>query len=379
MEPNGQFPMDKLSLTTPIFINSGNYFIKYTMNDAPLYIQPPKCITKQGFIKGGKHIYCDLLFTNENEEFIQWLENLESYSQRYIYDHRSQWFESDLELHDIENFFTSPMKIYKSGKYYIVRTSVPTRLGKCTLKIFDEEEMDVPMEEIKDGTQVLTIWQVLGIKCSTRIFQIDFEIKQMMVVRPDNLFDRCILGKTKPRLAGAAPEDPSYREKPETELSSGPSPEVAEPLEAVPEIVSTLEPNGPAAAEDMSPLHELQQQDVPDQELPELPETEDTEEEEPDILDNELTREDILFLDDPTDDLAPPTHLEIVDLNLQENAPTQEISLKPRNDVYYTIYTEAKQKAEEARNLAISAYLEAKRIKELYMIEEPLEVFPDMA
>jgi hypothetical protein len=370
MEPNGQFPMDKLSLTTPIFINSGNYFIKYTMNDAPLYIQPPKCITKQGFIKGGKHIYCDLLFTNENEEFIKWLEDLESYSQRYIYDHRSQWFESDLELHDIENFFTSPMKIYKSGKYYIVRTSVPTRLGKCTLKIFDEEEMDVPMEEIKDGTQVLTIWQVLGIKCSTRVFQIDFEIKQMMVVRPDNLFDRCILGKTKPRLTGAVPEDPSSLEKP---ASDTPTPVIAEPLEPVSENVPPLEPNGPTA-EELSSLPEPTDQEPPQTENPE-----DPEEEASDVLDNEPVGEEFLWLDDPTGDSAPPTHLERVDLKLQENAPTQEMSLKPRNDVYYTIYTEAKQKAEEARNLAISAYLEAKRIKELYMIEEPLEVFPDMA
>ena len=39
------------------------------------------------------------------------------------------------------------------------------------------------------------------------------------------------------------------------------------------------------------------------------------------------------------------------------------------------MYTSAKKKAEEARNLAISAYLEAKRIKELYMIQEPLDIF----
>jgi hypothetical protein len=65
--------------------------------------------------------------------------------------------------------------------------------------------------------------------------------------------------------------------------------------------------------------------------------------------------------------------LEMVDLdvNLKDAPEESDIHLKTRNDVYYDIYMDAKKKAEEARNLAISAYLEAKRIKELYMILEP--------
>ena len=47
------------------------------------------------------------MFTNENEEFIQYLENLEQYSQKYIYDHRDKWFETELEENDIENSFNS--------------------------------------------------------------------------------------------------------------------------------------------------------------------------------------------------------------------------------------------------------------------------------
>ena len=62
--------------------------------------------------------------------------------------------------------------------------------------------------------------------------------------------------------------------------------------------------------------------------------------------------------------------LEMVDLdvNLKDTLEESEIQLKTRNDVYYDIYMDAKKMAEEARNLAISAYLEAKRIKDLYMI-----------
>jgi hypothetical protein len=54
------------------------------MDDEPIYIQSPKCSTKQGILKSGK-MYCDLVFTNENEDFIHWVEYLEEHIQTTIY------------------------------------------------------------------------------------------------------------------------------------------------------------------------------------------------------------------------------------------------------------------------------------------------------
>lgn len=65
-ESNAEFPLEDLVLTTtPIVVSNGNFFIKYLLGGNPLYIQPPKCTTKQGMIKGGKKMYFDLLFTNK--------------------------------------------------------------------------------------------------------------------------------------------------------------------------------------------------------------------------------------------------------------------------------------------------------------------------
>jgi hypothetical protein len=196
-EPDDTFPFDKLVLTPPTVLSGGNYFLKFHIDTIPLYIQAPKCLLKQGFNKGGKKIYCDLMFSNENEAFIEWMEKLETHCHNYIYRNRKQWFENDLEMHDIENSFTSPLKIFKSGKFYIARTTVPTRLGKCTLKIFDEGENVVNADEIKDNTKVITILEIQGIKCSAKSFQIEIEVKQMMVLRPSNLFEKCIIATTR--------------------------------------------------------------------------------------------------------------------------------------------------------------------------------------
>ena len=115
LEPNNTFDFEKLKLTSPIVVSGGNHFIKYVINNMPLYIQPPKCKVKQGILKAGKKMYCDLMFTIENETFIQWLENLEIFSKKYIFENREKWFETSLDEHDIENSFTSPLKLYKSA------------------------------------------------------------------------------------------------------------------------------------------------------------------------------------------------------------------------------------------------------------------------
>ena len=181
-ETDENFDFEKLTLLKPIQVVGGNYFIKFRINNNPLYVQPPKCKTKDSIVKTGKKIYCDLMFTNENEKFIQWMENLEIYCQKCIYNNREQWFETELDNHDIENSFVSPFKLYKSGKYYIVRSTIPNILGKSSLKIYDEYENEVDFETLKENNDIMTILEIQGIKCSARSFQIEIEIKQMLLL-----------------------------------------------------------------------------------------------------------------------------------------------------------------------------------------------------
>jgi hypothetical protein len=44
--------------------------------------------------------------------------------------------------------------------------------------------------------------------------------------------------------------------------------------------------------------------------------------------------------------------------------------LKSRNDVYYKLYKETRQRAREAKRTALANYLEAKRIKNTFLLED---------
>ena len=192
------FDFDKLNLAKPQQIPGGSFFIRLSHADKPLYIQPPKCNTKNGFLKANKKYYTDLMFTNENISFIEWMENLENKCQQLIYNNRNDWFESEMEMHDIENYFTSPLKIFKSGKYYLARVNIPTNLGKPSLKIYNEDEELVPMDFVKENMNIMSIIEIKGIKCSATCFQIALDLKQMMVMKPNNLFEACLFKKDMP-------------------------------------------------------------------------------------------------------------------------------------------------------------------------------------
>jgi hypothetical protein len=361
------FDFNKLILTKPTLIGGGNYFIRFLVNNNHLYVQPPKCITKQVFIKTGKRYYIDLMFTNENEEFINWMENLENHCHQYIYKNRANWFDSEMELHDIENYFTSPLKLFKSGKFYIVRVNVTNALGKPNLKIYDENEKDVSLESINDKTNVISILEIQGIRCSTSSFSIDIELKQMMVLKPDNLFERALI-KTKntDMNKNTIPSDTIDNKIEQNNL--GNSIDIREPdnienttIEKQQEsiVINSIqeEEHTMIQTQDLEPQREQEPKQEPEQEQTNNIEMYiDTSNQEP--TDNETT------------ELKTIDGMEEIEFNLEELPDTDTIVIKQRNDVYYKMYKEARKKAKLARDLALSSYLEAKKIKNTYMLED---------
>jgi len=326
-EANEQFDFNKLISKKPVSQSGGSFLIKFSMNDIPLYIQTPKCSIKQNIIKPTKkQLYCDLVFLQENENFIQWMENLENYSQQVIFKNKSQWFETELELEDIENSFTSPLKSYKSGKSYIVRTNIPNVLGKSNMKIYDEDENTLDLECLSENMQAITILEVQGIRCSARSFQIELELKQMMVLKSVNLFEKCIL---KPRTI-ISNSSPYLGMNP-------PIPVFEEPIENTPDIEEPTE----------EPIKES---------------------------DNQEMIESSIQIDTPIiNDMDEPNILKEIDFDLEKIDQEEPVTLRKRNEVYYEMYKEARRKAKVARDLALSSYLEAKRIKNTYMLDDIID------
>ena len=356
------FDFSNLVLTKPSLIGGGNYFIRFLLNNNHLYVQPPKCITRQGFVKTGKRYYIDLMFTNENEEFINWMENLENHCHQYIYKNRANWFDSEMELHDIENYFTSPLKLFKSGKFYIVRVNVTNALGKPNLKIYDENENDVNLESINDKTNVISILEIQGIRCSASSFQIDIELKQMMVIKPNNLFERALI-KTKNNdiVKNTTHIDTTDNKLEANNLGNSIDNRELDIIEnSIIEKHQESIVDNSTQEDEKEMIQEVEQVQEQSNYVQMYIDTSNQE-----ITDNNEMHELLIEKIPKTID-----GMEEIEFNLEELPDTDTIVIKQRNDVYYKMYKEARKKAKLARDLALSSYLEAKKIKNTYMLED---------
>jgi hypothetical protein len=359
IEPTMDYDFTKIYLGPPTSLSGGAYFTRIMVdNNKQLFIQTPKCLTKQGFIKTGKKIYCDLMFDNNDTVFINWIENLETKCQELMFSKSDQWFETKIEKDDIETAFTSPFKIFKSGKFYLLRVNV-----KPNIKIYDETNNVMNIEDITPDKNLISILEIQGVKFTSRNFQIEIELKQSMVVSPDPFLDECFIKKPtsiakqtilnennnakesiisdKKQILDNNENNSFIKESARELLNINNSTKIdgEKSVTFNPDIINSLNNQSSNVLETINSDNEEEPISLDIEELPPQP------------------KED-------------PNVLKEVDLtsNLDNNVET--ITLKKHNQVYYEIYQKAREKAKAAKQAAITAYLELKQIKKTYMLDD---------
>ena len=355
------FPFDDLKLSNPIAQSGGTYLIRFSHDNKPIYIQPPKCFSKQGVIHSNRKFFIDLMFSNENVSFMEFLEKLEENSQQYIFKNKENWFEGDIEYSDIENFFQSPSKMYKSGKYYLVRTIIPSVLGKPQLTIYDENENSIELSSLTNEDPTMSILEVCGIKCSARTFQIVLEVKQMMKLQKQNNFSKCLFS-SKPNSIEEPSNDSNIMElsKKSDEVLDVILDEESVQEESVQEEASKLN------LVENSTIGDLIEESAEENELLLLE----------DVQENEVSNGPMIETDNQTkmdieeNNQMFSQNLKELELCVDDLEVQEPFSINERKDVYYKMYKDARKKAKIAKELALASYLEARNIKNTYMLED---------
>jgi hypothetical protein len=333
-DATSSFKFENISMTSPASISGGAYFSKFLINREPLYIQTPKCSTKMGIVKSGKKMHMDLVFTNIDEEFIQWIETLETTTRKMIYSNREKWFDMELSEDDIESYFTPTVKLFKSGKQYLVRVNINQLVnGSPAAKIYDEFEVDVAPDTLNDKNTIITIIEVQGVRCSAKSFQIDLILKQIMVIKPVEIFDKCII---KTRSGGKDAIQSSLAPNIQMTIVSK-NDEIEDKVEDTKQL--TID----ESFEDKDDKHFTLSESYEDEDITIFPEEIKT-----------ANQNDLLEVD-------------LDGVNFKEE---DTIVLKDKSEVYYEMYRNARKKAKLAKSLALSSFMEARRIKNMYMLDD---------
>ena len=369
IEPTMDYDFTKIYFGPPSTLAGGAYFAKimYSTNK-PLLIQTPKSLTKQGFVKSGKKVYTDLMFDNNDTVFINWIENLESKCQELVYLKRESWFETKLEKDDIETAFTSPFKIFKSGKYYLLRVNV-----KQNLKIYDEMNKIIQSESITNDKPILSILEIQGLKFTSRNFQIEIELKQSMVVSPDPFLDECFI-KTPKKTQPIKEENINIKEQlPKEQLPNKLNNIIKQSVEDLKTKPQELEfTNNKIEVDESIDLEVVFDKPLENKTLPKatLPKATLPKATLPKVINkNNIDLEEANIVLD-VEELEDPSILKEVDLSCTLDNTLETLQLKKPNQVYYEIYQNAREKAKDAKKNAIVAYLEMKNIKKTYMLDD---------
>lgn len=339
------FKFINLELLPPIKYQSGSHFTKLLFNGELLRIQTPKCNTKNGIVKHGKKTLCDLIFDKSTEEFLFWIENLEAKCHQLIFEKSNLWFETELELHDIESSFNSLIKPYKYGKCYNIRSDIKTTsAGKLALQVYHDNERDATIEDITIETDIIAILEIEGIKFNSKnFFQLELNLCQIMIISPpvEKMPNKCLIKKEMINTYNVLPFQHNVDN-------------------VVPEVNTN-----PTS----SPI-----------EIEETP---------PDIRQNESLEE--VFFDEASLDRAVKdsesetlqfANTKIGEVEDQDKGITEvsvgdlivddleNISIKPAEKIYYSLYQTALNKLKKAKEDVELAYLEAKHLKKTYLLDD---------
>ena len=197
-EVTDDFDFNLIRLENPSLISGNNYYSKINNSmKNNLYIQLPKCNTKQGIVNTNNKCFCDLEFMSNNKEVIEFFENLESHCVKEICANKELWFYDSRNIsdEDIQEYVVPIMRSYKSGKKFLIKASIK----QDKIIIYDENEKKVILEDYDNTNEIVPLININGIKFSKSSFIIDIMLVQFMILYPSDSFENQILIKlTKP-------------------------------------------------------------------------------------------------------------------------------------------------------------------------------------
>ena len=377
IDPTDSFDYELINLDNPTPVQGGCFFTKLNCGEKklPLYLQLPKCRSKQGICKttSSKKFFIDLIFNSYENNLITWFENFENRCRELIFEKKDNWFQSEMDLDDIESHFNSCMKTYKSGKYIVIRCYIPNNktIRKNYCLIYDENENILNIDDVKENLEIIPLIAIEGIKFSSKSFQIEINVPQIMVLKmPEEIKTGFLINKKSKNNDIIETSDEKEEIKEENQDISIDNKNT---LEEVVDLEKNIDNQSLEIVRDLKVTDNTE-------EIKKLENIEDKDESNKLNNSSELEETGELEIVDANIDnieLENENSLKELDISLEkditlENDDENPITLKKPNDVYLEIYKNARERAKKMRQAAVEAYLEAKNIKNKYLLDDIL-------
>lgn len=345
-EPNDQFPFDQMTLADPQALQGGSYFSRLSINSSGVTVQFPQCGTKEGVVKTARSKYIDLAYpTDMSGDLAQWLEKFEATIKAKVLERKAAWFSNEISEGDLDSMLNPMSRTLLTKKRLLIRgqIDVERRTGKNKCLAYDEHEREIVLDELSKDDTIIPLVSIEGIKFTSRSF--DIEVKVVQVMRLDKVSApvcRIKRGGEKTEVASDTADIADKLEKIVLEVGETKDSAIEQTEDEVTEVSLDAHSLGSELSEsDAESLYEAE-------ERPALEITDSVE---------------IEGIEDVTEG-------GLVEIDPEIKDTSDGITLKKPQEVYYEIYKAARERAKQMRQAAIEAFLEAKQIKEKYMLRD---------
>jgi len=189
--------LHNIKLHSPTPIQGGSYLAKMTLNDKPILFQMPKCSTKRGVVSSGKRYYCDLLFTYDHTNVIDFVENIEMVARDKVLDKNELWFQDPPSLEDIEYNWNDSIKQTKQNFYLRTYVGNVNNVEK-SVSVYNSNQEKINIDSILPSSNIITIVEITGLKFSSSSFHINYCLRQIMVLEEEKpIFNKCLINFSK--------------------------------------------------------------------------------------------------------------------------------------------------------------------------------------
>ena len=406
---NEEIDFNIFNLGNPSLINNNTYFSKLTYGDIfkNFYIKFPKCYLKNSFNKDKIKSISELIFNFSETNIIKFFEKFENYIIEQIYKKKDLWFynHNELEKSDIEDLIVPYIKTYKNGKEFIIKTNCDIN----KIKIYDENEVSLNYTNLTSNDYIIPLLSINGVKFTTKNFIIETSILQILVLNNDEfLYNECLIklnrNEETDKKIDISSIDTKKNEEFEIEIDNTDNTENTENTEnsentETTENIQTIQTI--ETIENTENVDKSYHYDDTNNNNNNDVYYDDTNNnnnnnnnnndvyyddnvEEKEIKDLDKNNKNSEIIDINLDNLEINNNLSknnsnninfnknenLVNISANDLENNDVIQIKSRDDIYLEIYKNARKKAKQIRNNAIKAFLDAKKIKIKYNLED---------
>ena len=409
-----------ITLEEPTRIQGGAYFTKINYNGGVLFIQTPIIDTKNGVIESSKSNYIDLIFENDNAHlrsiskdkttFLENFQDLERVIKGKIKDNVSKWFDNNMTQDDIEYFYNDTIKTGKNNKL------LRSHLNKQdNILIFDKDENIKTLGDIK-GNKIISILEIKGVQITTTTFILKTVVKQLMIFKEENNFTKCLIERSKtleqdikggnttiePQgtnetlildegtidindIQGIKTRDNTMANtivQEEEDINEIEEEHGIQPL-SIDDKLDTIDKKDSKDSKYNSNISDTGDEDIDYENVNKMKErkgggkindkiNDKNNDRKHDNNKSIMTKSKSKITTIPViNDKEKPLEEFIIEIDDNDkNNENNNIKLRKPNEAYYELYREKRNKAKKAKKIFITAYLEAKNIKNTYLLDD---------